>query len=123
MVGKPSNGVSVCVVKFPLLTFRVCNELSYIVPAAPAFCAQPKLCPPDVLKKNICHGKRGVRNYITYRDASKLRKHISEYYTLRMDNKTVLVTSLLLFGRQKVALVSIPNRNRLKTIPSNPNKA
>lgn len=50
---KPSNGVSVCVVKFPLLTFRVSNDLSYIVPAAPAFWGHPKLCPPDECEKSF----------------------------------------------------------------------
>ena len=57
VIGKPSNGVSVCVVKFPLLTLRVCNELSYIVPAAPAFRAHPKLWPPDVFQKRMISTK------------------------------------------------------------------
>lgn len=72
---KPSNGVSVCVVKFPLLTLRVSNDLSYIVPAAPAFCGHPKLCPPDECEKVHQNTTKGVR--ISLLKSYDAKRHMS----------------------------------------------
>lgn len=61
VTGKSSSGVSVLVVKLLLLTLRVCNDLSYTVPAAPPLSGQPKLSPPAHAKEMVMFQQKIVK--------------------------------------------------------------